>query len=343
MVGRTRLRVPAVVLVGLALAVSILLCVIVGAADIAPSEVFRSVLHHLGLGPALDAQPLTPLRDAIVWDLRIPRVLTAGAVGAGLAICGVVMQAVTRNPLADPYLLGLSSGASLGAVAVLLLGVPLLLPIAAFGGAGLALAAALALAAWGGSAASPGRTVLAGVAVSQACAALVSLVVFWSASADSYREILSWLLGSVAGATWTSVWLTVGAVATLGLGLALSGNLLDGFGFGDEAAAALGIRVERTRLLLLVGTAMLTGALVSQSGAIGFIGLVVPHAVRLVAGQSHRLVLPLSGAAGALVLMWADTIARSAFAPRELPVGVVTAVLGAPIFAILLRRTRSAA
>lgn len=325
------------------LVATVLLAVTIGSADLGVGEVWRSVAWHLSRGLGLDhavgVEPLSVLRDGIVWQLRLPRVLTAAAVGAGLALCGVVMQSLTRNPLADPYLLGLSSGASLGAVLVLVLGLGLLLPVAAFAGAVLALAAALGLAGALG-AITPTRTVLSGLAVSQLCAAATSFVIFWSATGDSYREILSWLMGSVAGATWGSVAIAGIAVLVLGSALALSGSVLDAFTFGDSSAAALGISVERTRWLLLVGVALLTGALVSVSGAVGFVGLILPHAVRLLTGARHRLLLPLSALTGASFLVWADTLARTVFAPREVPVGIITAAVGAPVFAALLWRGR---
>ena len=322
---------------GVALAASVVLAITVGPADITPLDVWASVLHHLGLGDS----PLSTLRDGIVWQLRLPRVLTAAAVGAGLAISGAVMQSVTRNPLADPYLLGLSAGASLGAVAVLLLGATLLLAPAAFLGALGALLATLLIARASGPL-SPARTVLAGVAVSAFAAALTSLVIFWTATGDSYREILGWLLGSLAGARWPAVAIAVAALIIVGIPLALSGRALDAFAFGDTAAAALGVNVARTRWTMLIATALLTGAMVSVSGSIGFIGLVLPHAVRLVVGAGNRRVLPLSALLGAIVLVWADTAARSLFDPRELPVGIVTAIVGAPLFAaLLLRRVRA--
>lgn len=321
------------------LVATVLVTVTVGPADLSVADVWRSIATHVGLGGALGLEPLDPLPDGMVWELRLPRVLTAAAVGAGLAVCGVVMQSLTRNPLADPYLLGLSSGASLGAVLVLVAGLTVLLPVAAFGGAVAALAAALGLAGAIGTI-TPTRTVLAGLAVSQLAAAATSFVIFWSATGDSYREILSWLMGSVAGATWTSVAITGIAVLVLGTLLASTGSVLDAFTFGDTAAAALGVPVARVRWLLLVGVALLTGALVSQSGSIGFVGLILPHAVRLLTGARHRLLLPLSALCGASFLVWADTLARTVFAPREVPVGIVTAAIGAPVFALLLWRGR---
>lgn len=316
------------------LAVAIVAAVVVGPADIGVSQIWASVAARLSGAPS----PLSVTQEAIVWELRVPRVLTAALVGAGLAVVGAVMQAMTGNPLADPYLLGLSSGASVGAVVVVVLGVSLLLPVAAFVGA---LGAALLVLALGGTTV-PMRTILAGVAVSAALSAITSFVVFWSATGDTYRELLGWLLGSLAGATWSSVAVVATATLVVGMPLALSSSVLDAFAFGDRTAGTLGVDVPRARRLLLIGCALLTGALVAVSGAIGFIGLVIPHAVRLLVGSGHRAVLPLGALGGATLLVAADTVARSLFAPRELPVGVLTALVGAPVFAALLWRQRRA-
>ncbi|MCL2455314.1 MAG: iron chelate uptake ABC transporter family permease subunit [Micrococcales bacterium] len=321
-----------VALVGL-LVVSMLVAVTIGPSGLSLGEVLASLGSHLGL----PVSPPPRLHDAIVWDLRLPRVLTAAAVGAGLAVAGAVMQSLTRNALADPYLLGLSQGASLGAVAVLVVGVSVALPGAAFLGALAALIATLTVARSGGTI-TPGRTVLAGVAVSQLAAAAMSFVVFWSATGDSYREILAWLLGSVAGARWSSVAVAVGALVVVGALVAAWAGRLDAFAFGDTAAAALGVAVNQTRWVLLGAVALLVGALVSVSGAIGFVGLLVPHAVRALTGPGHRRLLPVAALAGATLLVWADTAARTLLAPRELPVGIVTAFLGVPVFVVLLRR-----
>jgi len=320
-----------------ALVASIVVAVTIGPADIRFDEVWASIASHVGLGTS----PLPVLRDGIVWELRLPRVLTAAAVGAGLAIAGAVMQAITRNPLADPYLLGLSSGASLGAVAVLLLGAAVLLPLAAFVGAMIALGVTLLLASSLG-AITPTRTVLAGVAVSSLAAAITSLVIFWTVTGDSYREILGWLLGSLAAARWPAVAIAVVGLVVAGVPIMLAGRRLDAFAFGDVSASSLGVNVPATRWGLLAASALLTGAMVSVSGAIGFVGLVLPHAVRLLVGPGHRALLPLSALVGAIFLVWADTAARSVFEPRELPVGIVTAIVGAPIFALLLSRRSGA-
>lgn len=318
------------------LAVSIILAVTLGPADIAPVEVWQTIAHHLGL---LAESPTGRLRDAIIWELRLPRVLAAAAIGAGLALCGAVMQALTRNPLADPYLLGLSSGASLGAVAFLLLGASLLMSLGAFLGAGLAMGLTLLVTQLLGGA-TPTRAILAGISVSALAAAGTSFLIFWSATGDSYREILGWLMGSLSGVVWSEALLVLGALAVAGLPVLLSGRALDAFAFGDTAAAALGVDVARLRWLLLGGTALLTGILVSIGGAIGFVGLIIPHVARLVTGSRHRLLLPVAMLVGAIFMVWTDTAARTLFAPRELPVGIITAMLGAPIFLLVLLRYR---
>jgi iron complex transport system permease protein len=315
---------------------SVLAAVTIGPADISTLDVWRSIAMHLGL--PLETG-LTPLRDSIVWDSRLPRVLAAGVVGAGLALSGAVVQAVTRNPLADPYLLGLSAGAALGAVTMIMIGAPLLLTPGAFVGALAALALTLAFArAIGGL--TPSKAILSGIAVSALAAALTSLVIFWTATGDSYREILSWLLGSLAGAGWLEAAIAAAALVVVAPLVLLSARAMDAFAFGDVAAATLGIDVARTRWLLLGGTALLTGVLVSVSGAIGFVGLVLPHAARLVAGSRHRGLLPLAAIGGAVFMIWTDTAARTLFAPRELPVGIVTAIVGAPAFLLILWRFR---
>ncbi|PXA99387.1 iron ABC transporter permease, partial [Nostoc sp. 3335mG] len=258
---------------------------------------------------------------------------------AGLSLAGAAMQAITRNPLADPYLLGLSSGAALGAVTLVVLGATLLVPAGAFAGSLAALALALFIAHVLGGA-TPARAILAGIAISALASAATSFVIFWSATGDSYREILSWLMGSLSGTGW----LDAGLVA---LGLALCAPImlvfsrgLDAFAFGETAAASLGVDVVRLRWLLLSASALLTGVMVAIGGAIGFVGLVVPHAVRLAVGSRYRRLLPLSMLVGAIFMLWADTLARTLFDPRELPVGIVTALIGAPAFLLVLMRYR---
>jgi iron complex transport system permease protein len=308
----------------------------VGPADLSLATVWTVIADHLGI--TRGDVPL--LRDHIVWELRLPRVLGAAVVGAGLAAAGAVLQTVTRNPLADPYLLGVSSGASLGAVAVIVLGLgagTAALAGGAFTGALLAFALVVTIAGREAGRA-PTRVILAGVAVGQLCAALSSFVIIWVADPHATQSITFWLSGSLARADWTALaWAapTLGVITTLILGYARS---LNAFAFGEEAAATLGVDVGRTRWILLVATALLTAVLVAVSGAIGFVGLIIPHAVRLLTGPDHRRLLPVVILAGAIFMIWVDTAARTLFEPRELPVGVLTALFGVPAFLMLLRR-----
>ncbi|ODT66304.1 MAG: iron ABC transporter permease [Pelagibacterium sp. SCN 63-23] len=318
------------------LLVSLVAAVTFGPADIVPHEVWSVILHHLGFLPD---SPVSRLRDAIVWELRLPRVLTAMGVGAGLALSGTVMQALTRNPLADPYLLGLSSGAALGAVTLAMLGLTLLMPVGAFLGSIGALALALLIARLLGGA-TPSRAILAGICISALASAATSLLIFWYATGDSYREILSWLMGSLSGSLWADAGLALGALLLCAPLILVSGRALDAFAFGDNAAAALGVDVPRLRWLLLGTTALLTGIMVAIGGAIGFVGLVVPHVVRLATGSRHRVLLPHVMLVGAIFMLWTDTAARTLFDPRELPVGIITALIGAPVFLLVLLRYR---
>ncbi|MFD6418136.1 FecCD family ABC transporter permease [Streptomyces sp. NPDC060194] len=325
-----------------ALLASVVTATLFGSADIQPLDVVSTILRHTGLESLAPSPPLPGLLDALIWESRFPRVLLAAGVGAALAVSGAVLQAVTRNPLADPYLLGVSSGASTGAVAVLLLGIggSISLSTGAFAG-GLVSFALLLLLLGGGRVSSPSRVVLTGVLVSQFFAALTSVVLMVSGDANSTRGFTYWLLGTLAGARWEGVAFTVvvillGVVAVLFLAPAL-----DAFTFGWDSAEALGINVTAARVRLMVLTSVMTAAAVAASGAIGFIGLLVPHAVRILAGPAHRSLLPLSALVGAVFLIWVDVFARSAFSPHELPAGVITALLGAPAFALVLKRLES--
>jgi iron complex transport system permease protein len=319
------------------LAASIAVAVTIGPADITTADVWRSVSARLGLG----GSPLTPLREGIVWNLRMPRTLLAAVCGAGLALCGAVMQSLLRNPLADPFVLGVSSGASTGAVLVIVLGWGggvVSLSAGAFAGAVLSFAMVVALAQSLGP--TMDRVVLSGVAAMQLFGALTSFIVLTFADAETTRGVLFWLLGSLGGAGWTDVAL---CAAVLGVALVVClahTTTLDAFAFGEEAAATLGVRVARARLLLLTVTALLTAALVSSAGAIGFVGLVLPHAARALTGSGHARLLPVTALTGAVFLVWVDTAARTLLDPKEIPVGVMTSLIGVPVFIAVLYRVR---
>ncbi|ACU96789.1 FecCD family ABC transporter permease [Saccharomonospora viridis] len=331
--------VPHLVL-GLALAVAMVLALGVGSVPVDPATVVGVIARRLGA--ELD---VSVFDDRIVWQLRLPRVLGAAATGAGLALCGAVLQSLTRNDLAEPYLLGISGGAAVGAVSVLVLGISVgslggaaLVGIGAFTGALGALILVLGLAAGRSGALPPTRVVLAGVAIGQICSAYTSLLVVVGGDHDAARRVLNWTLGSLAGVRWTgALTLVVLMVAAFVLVVAYA-PALDAFAFGETAAGSLGVRVQATRWTLMTATALVTAGLVSFTGAIGFVGLVVPHLVRLVCGPLHGRLLPLSALAGAVLLVLADLLARSLVEGQEIPIGVITAVVGAPVFAFLLRR-----
>lgn len=315
--------------------------VAVGSTAIGWMDVYRVLARHL-LGLDLN---VTPVVDRIVWQLRLPRVLLACLVGGGLSIIGVAMQTLVRNPLAEPYILGISSGASAGASFFYLGFLPPLLsktltmPVAAFLG-GLFSITVVYLVAREGSRVSVGRLLLAGVAMSALMASLTSFVTFSSPDPDKLRAVLFWLLGSLNGARWAE--LPIPALTTIfGLGtLLLLARPLDAMLVGEEPAQSLGMPVEVLKRGLIALAALVTGTLVAVSGAIGFVGLIIPHAVRLLAGVPHRRLVPLSFLAGALFLCWADLAARSLLPAQELPVGILTALCGVPFFLVLLRQRR---
>jgi iron complex transport system permease protein len=314
---------------------SMAVAVRLGTTDTSYGDIARAVAGRMWIS----VEPLPPLHDSLVWDLRVPRVLLAALVGAALAVCGAVLQSVTRNALADPYLLGVASGASTGAVTVLVLGAG----ADSLGVTGGAFAGALAsfgllLLLLRRTALDSSRVVLTGVVVWHLFVALTSLILMASGDADDTRAMMRWLLGSMASARWDAV-VVCAVVGAAGLAVCwLCATALDGFAFGADTAASLGVNVRATRLVLLVTTALLTAAAVAYVGAIGFVGLIVPHGVRFLVGPLHRVLLPCSALAGAVFLVWTDALARVAFAPREVPVGVFTALLGVPLFLLILRR-----
>ncbi|MET9970577.1 iron ABC transporter permease [Streptomyces sp. NPDC006356] len=334
--GPSTLSQATLLLLGVAaLIASVAVSVRIGTADVGYADLARTLGSRLGL----DVEPLPRLLDSLIWDLRLPRVLMAALVGASLAVCGAVLQAVTRNALADPYLLGVSSGASTGAVAVVVLGVGAG-AIGVTGGAfvGAMLSFGLLLLLLRRTALDSVRIVLTGVVVWQLFTALTSLILMASGDADATRAITHWLLGSMAPARWDSV-VVCAAVTLAGLVVVwLHSTALDGFSFGADTASSLGIDVGTTRRVLLVVTAVLTSVAVATVGAIGFVGLIVPHGVRFLVGPLHRALLPFSALAGAIFLVWTDALARIAFAPQEVPVGVFTALLGVPLFLLILRK-----
>lgn len=284
---------------------------------------------------------LSPIELGILWDYRLTRALVAACCGGALAVSGVILQALLRNPLAEPYVLGISAGASTGAVGVMILGLGAgLLTVAggAFIGAVCAFVVVSLLAAGAGG--SSERVILAGVAGSQLFNAATSYIVTTSANAEQARGVMFWLLGSLSGVRWPDVYLAA-PIAIAGFVICLlHARALDAFTFGNDAAASLGIDVRRVRLLLFGLTALMTATMVGMVGSIGFVGLVIPHAVRFLVGPLHARLLPFSLLGGALFMVIADIVSRIIIPQQILPIGVVTALFGAPAFAFILYRSR---
>ena len=321
-----------------ALVASIVLAVTLGPADISPVTAWRIGIHQFW--PDTVSVDWLAAHERIVWHIRLPRALLAALVGATLAVVGTVLQAMVRNPLADPTILGGTAGAASGAVSVMVLGWVFAgiytLSVAAFAGGLIGYGLAFLLANSSGGL-SPLRLVLAGIAVSYLFAAVTSMLIFISEQNQTARIALFWMLGALGGARWDqlglpAILLIAGLVYLLAQARAL--NLLL---FGDETATSMGAPPNRLRRVLFVVVALLTGTSVALAGGVGFMGLVIPHAVRMLVGSDHRRVLPLAALVGAHFLLASDVLARLVIQPRELPIGVITALVGAPVFALLLR------
>ncbi|AFA72582.1 putative iron ABC transporter, permease protein [Gordonia polyisoprenivorans VH2] len=313
-----------------------------GTADVGGTDVPRFVWTAL-TGGSISADDAAAYW--IVIDSRVPRVITGAVVGAGLSVVGVVVQAMVRNPLADPYVLGISSGASVGATSVVLFGVLsgiglYAMPVAAFAGALLATLIVFGMASGAGGL-TPLRLVLTGTAVGYGFSALTTVLVFLAPTGDAARSVMFWLLGSLAAAGWYSAVLV--GVVTVGGVIAVAGlaRSLNALAMGDEVAASLGLSASRFRVMAFALSALMTGVMVSVCGAIGFVGLVVPHVARLLVGADHRRLVVIAPLIGAVFLVAADLVARTAVPPQELPLGAITAAVGVPMFLILMYRRRS--
>jgi iron complex transport system permease protein len=326
------------------LLVAVLLGLAVGPVGLGAGRVTREVLSHV---PFLGvSSPLSATEDAILWELRAPRVVLGLLVGAMLAAAGASYQGVFRNPLADPYLLGAAAGAGLGATLVIAyeLGGAAgrdLRPVAAFAGAMLGVAAAYALGRSVGGGRSTATLILAGVTVAAFLTALQTFV--QQHRADTVQEVYAWILGQLETSGWRDVAVMVPYVVVSSVLLLWHRRLLDVLAVGDDEAASLGVPVARVRLIVVAAATLGTAAAVALSGLIAFVGIIVPHAIRLMAGTSYRIVLPLSFVVGGGFLVLADLLARTVISPAELPIGVVTAFFGAPFFAVILRTTRTVA
>jgi len=333
---------PVQILGGLVfLALAMLAGLLGGAAEISPWQVVLAAADWL---PFVHVDSgLSPIEQGLLLQIRLPGVLLAAVVGGLLAIAGAGYQGVFRNPLADPYLLGAASGAGLAVTVVIVL-VPsdaqtVSIPVAAFAGAVGGVLLAYALGNTSGRAGGTATLVLAGVAVTSFLTAVQTFV--QQLKVEELQRVYSWILGDVGGG-WDQLWMVAPYALVSVVLLLLHGRMLDVLSVGDDEATSLGVRAARIRLIVLLSACLATAAAVAVSGLIGFVGVVVPHIVRRLAGGSYRIVLPLSLIGGAAFLVLADLLARTAVAPAELPIGVVTAFVGAPFFVFVLRTTRRA-
>jgi iron complex transport system permease protein len=326
------------------LAAAILAGVCIGETAIPVETVLQTLGNRIfGAGYALDR-----IDEGIVWNYRLTRAIVAACCGASLAVAGVILQALLRNALAEPYLLGISAGASTGAVLVTVAGLgagAISLSAGALTGAlsAFLLVALLARASGGGiGPRAAGQIVLAGIAGSQLFNALTAFIITRSASAEQARGIMFWLLGNLSGARWDNVMATVPTAIAITLICFWQARSLDAFTFGTDSALSLGVPVRRVQALLILAAALATAVMVSIVGSIGFVGLVVPHAARFLVGVRHIRLVPASALMGALFLIAADVVSRIAVKGQVLPIGVVTALVGAPVFALILIRRRPA-
>lgn len=315
----------------------------IGTVSLPLLQVWGIIAHHLpwiGEQVPVDWQPSA---EQIIWRVRLPRVVLGILVGASLGIAGAAFQGVLRNPLADPYTLGVSSGAAVGASFLILTGLQFAvfgswtIPVIAFMTGAITLIIVIILARTDGKLQRE-AVILSGVVMQAFLGSFVSLMV--AMSKQVVNEIVFWLMGSLALRGWAYSGVLLPYLAAGAIVLLSYGRTMNLFALGEQQAAHLGVQVERTKLIVLVGATLVTGAAVSVSGVVAFVGLIVPHLLRLMIGADYRLLLPLSLLGGALYVLWADTLARTVISPVELPLGVVTALLGAPFFAYLLRKHR---
>ena len=342
MEAATNRRFPAALLVlGAGLLVSVTAAVTLGPVSIDPLTVWGIVGRH-ALAPlaSLPDAGVSAAQDNIVWLIRLPRVLLAAVVGAALGVVGVAMQAIVRNPIAEPYILGVSSGASVGAVLVILMGWFAFwgynaLASAAFACGLASFAVVLGLSVRHGRI-NPVRMILVGVAVSYVLSAATTFVTLRARNQEGIQSALFWLAGSVAGAKWDYLQLPTLALVVGSAVLLLQARPMNALVAGEETAATLGVNATLLRAQLMVVSALLIGTAVAVSGSIGFVGLIMPHVARLLFGPDHRRVLWVSALGGAIFLIWVDVAARLVVAPQELPIGILTSLIGGPFFLWLL-------
>ena len=323
---------------GAFLVVALLVGLGIGPVAIGPGAIVESALSHV---PLVDVHtPLSSVQEAILWQLRAPRIVLAALVGGMLALAGASYQGVFRNPLADPYLLGVAAGAGLGATVAISYGgaSERVVPVAAFAGAVVAVMAAYALGRSVGSARATGALVLAGVTVAAFMTAIQTFV--QQEHTQTLRDVYSWLLGGFSTSSWSDVAVAAPYIGGSSLVLLLHRRVLDVLSVGDDEATSLGVDVGRVRVIVVAAATAGTAAAVAVSGLIGFVGIIVPHTIRLLVSTSYRAVVPLSLLVGGGFLVFTDVLARTVLSPQELPIGVITAFFGAPFFALVLRGRR---
>ena len=325
------------------LGASIVFAIHIGAVDLTPEWIYQILVNHL-TGKEIYAVEWPAYADGIVWGMRLPKVLVASCVGAGLSLVGILMQAMTKNSMADPYLLGISSGASAGATAAILVGsLPIIgavtVQAGAFIGAIVSSVLVFILAGASGRVSST-KLILSGTAISALFSSMSNFMIFMQNNEKKLSSVLFWMSGSFASAKWADV-LPVFIVLIICIVIILLENrALDALLLGEEMAITIGVDVPKLKILIIIMSALVTGIMVSVSGTIGFVGLVIPHISRSLVGTAHKRMVPFSALLGAILMIWADAIARVVVAPSELPIGVVTAFIGAPFFLFLLRKSK---
>ena len=320
---------------------SIILGISFGAVDIPPYDVYRVFLYKVfGVKIGNLDEILNSTLFDIIWGVRMPRVLLGAFAGMALAMVGVIMQATIQNPLGDPYILGLSSGASLGATFSILIGFSGVLssfgaPLGAFLGALMASVFVYFLAKIGGRI-TPFKMILAGMVISSICSSLTSLIIFLSKDNEGIRTVNFWMMGSLAGAEWSNIVLPIVISVIPLIYFFTQYRNLNLMVLGDETSITLGLNIEKHRKIYMILSSLITGVIVSVCGTIGFVGIMIPHIVRLIFGTDHKTLLPFSALVGAIFLIWADVVARCAITNMELPIGIITSVIGAPFLLWLM-------
>lgn len=328
------------------LILSVLLAVTIGAVKIPLKDVYRIVLYQttrIGIGDTDCLSHGTMYQ--IVWNVRMPRVVMGGMIGILLAMCGVVMQATVQNPLADPYILGISSGASLGATFSIMVGASAVftgwlatmgIAFWAFAGALGAMSLVMVLASMGGGRITSAKLVLAGSVVGSLCGSFTNMMIYVGGDAENMKTVSYWLLGSMASAKWEKLWLPGGCMVLGLLFFLTQTRTLNTLLLGDEAAITLGVDLSKRRKIYMVMTSLLSAVAVCTCGIVGFVGLMIPHIVRGFVGSDHRFLLPMAALTGGIFLIWADVLARVVLTNAEIPIGVITSAVGAPIFVYMM-------